>query len=48
MKSVVGVSVARFTFIINLDLASPDITWNFVNTQIWTGVESHVGIVCGE
>ncbi|KAL8821621.1 MAG: hypothetical protein Q9223_000364 [Gallowayella weberi] len=43
---VIGVSIARFTFIINLDLASPDITWNFVNVQIWTGVESHVGIIC--
>ncbi|KAL8698796.1 MAG: hypothetical protein Q9224_001689 [Gallowayella concinna] len=43
---VIGVSIARFTVIINLDLASPDVTWNFVNTQIWTGVESHVGIIC--
>ncbi|KAL8727983.1 MAG: hypothetical protein Q9181_005500 [Wetmoreana brouardii] len=45
---VIGVSIARFTFIINLDLVSPDITWNFVNVQIWTGVESHVGIICGK
>lgn len=43
---VIGVSIARFTFIINLNLVSPDITWNFVNTQVWTGVESHVGIIC--
>ncbi|KAL8872930.1 MAG: hypothetical protein Q9174_001533 [Haloplaca sp. 1 TL-2023] len=43
---VIGVSIARFTFIINLDLVSPDITWNFVNVQIWTGVEAHVGIIC--
>ena len=47
-NSVIGVSIARFTFIINLNLVSPDITWNFVNVQIWTGVESHVGIICGK
>ncbi|KAL8627300.1 hypothetical protein Q9189_006992 [Teloschistes chrysophthalmus] len=45
---VVGVSIARFTFIIHLNLVSPDITWNFVNVQIWTGVESHVAIICGK
>ncbi|KAI4092141.1 MAG: hypothetical protein LQ344_003624 [Seirophora lacunosa] len=43
---VVGVSIVRFTYIISLDLQSPDVTWNFVNVQIWTGVEIHVGIVC--
>ena len=48
LNSVVGVSIARFTFIINLDLHSPDITWNFVNVQIWTGVESHIAITCGK
>lgn len=41
-------SITRFTFIMNLDLKSPDITWNFVNVQIWTGVESHIGITCGK
>ncbi|KAL8703730.1 MAG: hypothetical protein Q9201_003103 [Fulgogasparrea decipioides] len=45
---VIGVSIARFTFIINLDLVSPDITWNFVNIQIWTVAECHVGITCGK
>ncbi|KAI4240744.1 MAG: hypothetical protein L6R40_004989 [Gallowayella cf. fulva] len=39
---VIGVSIARFTFIIDLDLASPDITWNSVDVQIWTGVECYV------
>ncbi|KAL8956591.1 MAG: hypothetical protein Q9193_005923 [Seirophora villosa] len=43
---VVGVSIVRFTYILSLDLQSPDVTWNFVNVQIWTGVEIHVGIVC--
>lgn len=41
-------SIVRYIYIINLDLASPDITWNFVNVQIWTGLENHVNIVCGK
>lgn len=47
-KSVVGVSIARFTFVLALDLTSPDLTWNFVEVQIWTCVEVYVGIVCGQ
>ncbi|KAL8743054.1 MAG: hypothetical protein Q9190_004555 [Brigantiaea leucoxantha] len=43
---VIGVSITRFTFVINFDLVSPDITWHFVNDQIWSGLESHVGIIC--
>ena len=27
---------------------SPDVTWNFVNTQLWTAVESHIAITCGK
>ena len=46
--SIVCVSITRFTFVIKLDLKSPDITWNFVNSQIWSGVESHIGITCGK
>ena len=41
-------SIVRYIYILNLDLASPDITWNFVNVQIWTGLESHANIVCGK
>lgn len=46
--SVICVSITRFTFIIKLDLMSPDVTWNFVNTQLWTAVESHIAITCGK
>ncbi|KAL8801583.1 MAG: hypothetical protein Q9182_004369 [Xanthomendoza sp. 2 TL-2023] len=45
---VIGISIARFAYIVNLNLVSPDITWNFVNVQIWTGLESHVGVICDE
>ena len=41
-------SIVRYIYILNLDLASPDITWNFVNVQIWTGLVSHVNIICGK
>lgn len=47
-NSVVGVSIARFTFFLNLDLASPDKTWSSIDYQIWTGVELYVGIICGQ
>lgn len=49
-RSVVCVSITRFTYILKLDLGpkAPDVTWNFVDTQIWTTVESHIGITCGE
>ena len=48
LVSVLCVSITRFTFILKLNIKSPDVTWNFVNTQIWTTVESHIGIACGE
>ncbi|MCJ1311312.1 hypothetical protein MMC25_004983 [Agyrium rufum] len=44
---VVAVSIARINFVVNLDLTSPDLTWNFVDTQIWTCIETNVGIICG-
>ncbi|KAL8942327.1 MAG: hypothetical protein Q9211_001444 [Gyalolechia sp. 1 TL-2023] len=43
---VIGVSITRFTVLLKLNLVSPDITWNYVDNQIWTAVESHVGIIC--
>ena len=48
LVSVLCVSITRFTFILKLDIRSQDVTWNFVDTQIWTTVESHIGIACGE
>jgi hypothetical protein len=36
----------RLVFIQGVDLASPDITWNFCNAIIWTNVEGNLAIVC--
>ncbi|KAL8345848.1 hypothetical protein RB601_005756 [Gaeumannomyces tritici] len=40
------ISMVRFNFILNVDLASPDITWNFSNAIIWTNAESNIAVVC--
>ncbi|CAJ2502527.1 Uu.00g099210.m01.CDS01 [Anthostomella pinea] len=40
------ISIVRFTFVLRVDLTSPDITWNFVDTQMWTSLEGNVATVC--
>lgn len=45
--SVTIVSVVRFTFVLALDLASPDATWNQSDGITWTAIEVNVATVCG-
>ncbi|KAF4445629.1 integral membrane protein [Fusarium austroafricanum] len=40
------ISIIRLVFILNLDLKSPDVTWNITNTLIWSYVETNIAIVC--
>ncbi|KAL0932228.1 uncharacterized protein CTRU02_213181 [Colletotrichum truncatum] len=40
------VSVVRLYVILSVDLTSPDITWNFIDTIIWTNVEANTAIIC--
>jgi len=43
---VIGISITRIVYVVSLDLHSPDVTWNFVNGQVWSGLELHIGIIC--
>ncbi|KAM5528463.1 hypothetical protein FOXYSP1_18944 [Fusarium oxysporum f. sp. phaseoli] len=40
------ISIIRLVFILNLDLKSPDVTWNISNSLIWSSVEVNIAIVC--
>ncbi|KAF6808677.1 hypothetical protein CPLU01_15638 [Colletotrichum plurivorum] len=40
------VSMLRLHVILSVDLASPDITWNFIDTIVWTNVEANTAIIC--
>ncbi|KAL8405171.1 hypothetical protein RB594_009898 [Gaeumannomyces avenae] len=40
------ISMIRFNFMINVDLTSPDITWNFSNAIIWTNAEGNIAVIC--
>ncbi|PNP52283.1 hypothetical protein FNYG_15856 [Fusarium nygamai] len=40
------ISIIRLFFILNLDLKSPDVTWNISNSLIWSNVEANIAIVC--
>ncbi|KAK8038668.1 hypothetical protein PG993_007079 [Apiospora rasikravindrae] len=44
--SVTVVSIIRLRLLIHLDLESPDITYNFVTSWIWSVIEVNIGIVC--
>ena len=45
--SVTIISVVRLTFVLALDLTSPDVTWNESEEMMWTGIEVNVATVCG-
>lgn len=45
---VTATSVVRLVYLLKLDSLSPDVTWNFSKTQIWTCVELHTAIISGE
>lgn len=40
------ISIVRLRIFMGLDLASPDVTYNFSQVFIWSLVEVHVGIIC--
>ncbi|XP_014550688.1 hypothetical protein COCVIDRAFT_42865 [Bipolaris victoriae FI3] len=42
---VTVVSVVRLTFVLALDIASPDVTWNGSDEMMWTGIEVNVATV---
>lgn len=46
--SVVAISITRLIYLVGLDIASPDVNWNFASAQIWTCVEMNIAIVSGE
>jgi len=43
---VTVIAAVRIIFILNLDLKSPDYTWNQIDEMMWTGVEINIGTVC--
>ncbi|KAI6462594.1 hypothetical protein MCOR16_010269 [Pyricularia oryzae] len=40
------ISMVRLSYLLHLDLQSPDITWNFVVAVIWTNLEGNIAIIC--
>ncbi|TLD20533.1 hypothetical protein PspLS_08803 [Pyricularia sp. CBS 133598] len=40
------ISMVRLSYLLHLDLQSPDITWNFVVAIIWTNLEGNIAIIC--
>ncbi len=45
--SVIAISIARLNFLIRPDPMTPDITWNFVNVEMWTLLEMGFARVSG-
>ncbi|KAK5991553.1 hypothetical protein PT974_09837 [Cladobotryum mycophilum] len=43
---VIIISIVRLVYLMELDLASLDITWNFVNVSMWSSLEGNLAIVC--
>lgn len=41
------VSITRLVFLINSNTMDPDLTWVFVDAQVWTCVELNVAVFCG-
>lgn len=48
MASVTIVSIVRLHYLLQGNLTSPDITWNFVNIALWSVVEGNTAIFCGK
>jgi hypothetical protein len=42
---VTVISIVRLVNILNVDLASPDVTWNFIGAVIWTNTEANCAII---
>ena len=45
--SVVAISIARLTYLVHNDSKSEDVTWNFVDIEIWTMLELGFAILSG-
>lgn len=43
---VTVISMVRFSFIMHVNLKSPDITWNFSDSIIWTNAEGNIAVIC--
>ncbi|KAL7934641.1 hypothetical protein V8C35DRAFT_301465 [Trichoderma chlorosporum] len=43
---VLAVSIVRLVFVLQLNLASSDVTWDECTEMKWTGVEVYIGTVC--
>ncbi len=46
-KSVCIISIVRLVALVNEDLVSPDMDWNFAQVGVWTVTESNIAIVSG-
>lgn len=46
-NSVTAVSITRLIFLVSLDVTEPNVTWVFIDPQIWTCVELNIAVVCG-
>ncbi|KAI9655564.1 MAG: hypothetical protein M1821_005357 [Bathelium mastoideum] len=44
---VIIISILRLIWVARLDLASPDITWNFIPSETWSSVEPNIAVLCG-
>ena len=47
IHSVCIASIFRLVNVIEVDLTSPDVTWNFAFVGVWTLVESNAAIISG-
>ena len=48
LGSVIIVSIVRLVALVDVDLHSPDLDWNFAPIGVWTETESNIAIVCGK
>jgi hypothetical protein len=40
------VSITRLVVLVSLDITNQDVTWVFIDPQIWTCVELNIAVVC--
>lgn len=46
LSSLTVVSAVRLVVIVDVDVADPDMTWNIVDSIIWSHVEGNIAILC--
>ena len=42
------ISIVRLVTVVDVDLNSPDLDWNFAPLIVWTVTESNIAVVCGK